>query len=62
MANARLIRQKFFNEPKLAKYTIEERYLIIGLACTADDYGRLWYNTSNIIYNSQYKARKPPKK
>lgn len=48
MANARLIRQNFFNQPKLAKYTIEERYLIIGLACTADDWGRLWYNTSNI--------------
>lgn len=48
MANARIIRQNFFNEPKLAKYTIEERYLIIGLACTADDYGRFWHNTSNI--------------
>lgn len=57
MANSRLIGQKFFNEPKLAKYTIEERYLIIGLACTADDWGRLWYNASNIksIIFSTYK-------
>ena len=57
MAYARLIRQNFFNEPKLAKYSIEERYLIIGLACTADDWGRLWYNSSNIksIIFSTYK-------
>lgn len=57
MANARLIRQNFFNEPKLAKYTIEERYLIIGLACSADDFGRLWNNASNIksIIFSTYK-------
>ncbi len=48
MANARVIRQNFFNEPKLNSYTIEERYLIIGLACTADDYGRLWNDSSNI--------------
>lgn len=48
MANSRLIRENILNEPKLTKYTIEERYLIIGLACAADDYGRLWYDTSNI--------------
>lgn len=48
MANARVIRQNYFNEPKLQKYSIDERYLIIGLACTADDYGRLWKDSMNI--------------
>lgn len=48
MANARIIRQNFFNAPTIANYSIDEKYLIIGLACTADDYGRLWKDASNI--------------
>jgi hypothetical protein len=49
MANARLIRQNFFNDPQLSKYSIDERYLLIGLTCVADDFGRLWFNLQNII-------------
>ncbi len=48
MANARIIRQNFFNAPTIANYSIDEKYLIIGMACTADDYGRLWKYASNI--------------
>ena len=49
MANARLIRQNFFNDPLIAqKYNLKERYLLIGLACAADDFGRFWYNESNL--------------
>ena len=48
MAYARIIRQNFFNTPEIAKYTIDERYFLIGLACASDDYGRFWYEASNI--------------
>ncbi|MFC1785714.1 hypothetical protein ACFL0J_08855 [Candidatus Neomarinimicrobiota bacterium] len=48
MAYARLIRQNFFNEPTLSNYSINEKYLLIGLACTADDFGRLWNEPANI--------------
>lgn len=48
MAYARIIRQNFFNAPTLSKYSIDEKYLLIGLACTADDYGRLWNKPANI--------------
>ena len=49
MAHARIIRQNFFNDPIIAeKYTVDERYLLIGLACVADDFGRFWYNPANI--------------
>lgn len=44
MAYSRMIRQNFFNEPKLSKYTPLQRYLLIGLVCNTDDFGRLWYN------------------
>ena len=49
MAHARIIRQNFFNHPLIAsKYSIEERYFLIGLASVADDFGRFWYNADNI--------------
>ena len=49
MAHARIIRQTFYNDPLIAdRYNIEERYLLIGLACYADDYGKFWNNLSNI--------------
>ena len=49
MAHARLIRQNFYTDPLIAeKYTIEERYFLIGLACHADDFGRFWYNEASI--------------
>ena len=49
MAHARIIRQNFFNHPLIAsKYSIEERYFLIGLASVADDFGRFWYNEDNI--------------
>ena len=49
MAHARIIRQNFFNDPLIAeKYSVDERYLLIGLACVADDFGRFWYNPANI--------------
>tara|TARA_Y100000817_G_scaffold297026_1_gene273034 strand:+ start:32 stop:703 length:672 start_codon:yes stop_codon:yes gene_type:complete len=49
MAHARIIRQNFFNEPIIAeKYSVKERYLLIGLACAADDFGRFWCNAANI--------------
>ena len=49
MASSRCIRQNFFNHPLIAqKYDIDERYLLIGLACASDDFGRFWYNLSNI--------------
>ena len=49
MAHARIIRQNFFNDPIIAeKYSVKERYLLIGLACAADDFGRFWYNAANI--------------
>ena len=49
MAHARLIRQNFYTDPLIAeKYTIKERYFLIGLACHADDFGRFWYNEASI--------------
>ena len=49
MAHDRIIRQNYFNSPIIAdKYSIKQRYLLIGLACAADDFGRFWYNSSNI--------------
>ena len=49
MASSRCIRQNFFNHPLIAqKYDIDERYLLIGLAAASDDFGRFWYNLSNI--------------
>lgn len=49
MAHARIIRQTFYNDPLIAdKYKLDERYLLIGLACVADDYGKFWYSPANI--------------
>ena len=49
MANARVIQKNFFNCPRIVgKYTIKQRFLLIGLACIAEDYGRFWWNTRNI--------------
>ena len=49
MAHSRIIRQTFYNDPLIAsKYKLEERYLLIGLACVADDYGKFWNNSANI--------------
>lgn len=49
MANARVIRRNFFNDPLIAgQYKIEQRYLLLGLACASDDYGRFWWNPSNL--------------
>ena len=49
MAHARIIRQNFYTHPLIAeKYDVGERYLLIGLACHADDFGRFWYNEASI--------------
>ena len=48
MASSRVIRQNFYNNPFIAKYNIDERYLLIGLVCAADDFGRFWSNLSNL--------------
>ena len=49
MAHSRIIRQTFYNDPLIAdKYKLDERYLLIGLACVADDYGKFWYSPANI--------------
>ena len=48
MANARVIRQNFFNNPLISIFDPMERYLLIGLACAADDFGRLWGNCDNL--------------
>ena len=48
MANARIIRQNFFNNPLISIFDPMERYLLIGLACAADDFGRLWGNCDNL--------------
>lgn len=49
MAHARIIRQNFYNHPLIAeKYDLGERYLLIGLACHADDFGRFWYSEASI--------------
>tara|TARA_Y100000590_G_C15659564_1_gene992040 strand:+ start:677 stop:1312 length:636 start_codon:yes stop_codon:yes gene_type:complete len=48
MANARIIRQNFFNNPQISTFDPMERYLLIGLACAADDFGRLWGNCDNL--------------
>ena len=48
MANARIIRQNFFNNPLISIFDPMERYLLIGLACAADDFGRLWGNYDNL--------------
>jgi hypothetical protein len=51
MANARIIRQNFIVSPQISKYEVKERYLLIGLACAADDFGRFWYNESSLKSN-----------
>lgn len=49
MAYSRIIRQTFYNDPIIADtYILDERYLLIGLACVADDYGKFWYSPANI--------------
>ena len=49
MANARMIRSNFFNDPLITdRYEENQRYLLIGLACAADDYGRFWWNGRNL--------------
>ena len=62
MANARVIRRNFFNDPLIAgKFNIEQRYFLIGIACASDDYGRFWWNPSNlksIIYPTDNKQLK----
>ena len=59
MANARVIRRNFFNDPLVAgKYEERQRLLLIGLACASDDYGRFWWNPINlksIIYPTDNK-------
>jgi len=45
MAYARIIRQTFFEDPLLSsKYDVTERFLLIGLVCQADDFGKFWLN------------------
>ena len=62
MANARVIRRNFFNDPLVAgKFNIEQRYFLIGIACASDDYGRFWWNPSNLkstIYPTDNKQLK----
>jgi len=44
-----MIRRNFFNDPIIAgKYDIQQRFLLIGLACASDDYGRFWWNGRNL--------------
>ena len=44
-----MIRRNFFNDPILAgKYNESQRYLLIGLACASDDYGRFWWNGKSL--------------
>ena len=62
MANTRVIRQNFYNDPQIAgNYCIEERYFLIGLACASDDYGRFWWHTINlksVMYPTDNKQKK----
>ena len=48
MANNRLIRKGFFTNPAVSKLTVEERYLLIGLTCIANDWGKFWYQPMHI--------------
>ena len=44
-----MIRSNFFNDPLITeKYEENQRYLLIGLACAADDYGKFWWNSKNL--------------
>ena len=44
-----MIRRNFFNDPLIAgKYDIQQRFLLIGLACSSDDFGRFWWNGGNL--------------
>ena len=61
MANARMIRKNFFEHPHIRKYTIEERYLLIGLTCASDDYGRFQFDhrlLKSMIYPTDNKQAK----
>ena len=52
MANARIIRRNFFSDPLIAaKYDIQQRFLLIGLACASDDFGRFYWNGNNLKAN-----------
>ena len=49
MANARMIRRNFFNDPIMAdRYNESQRYLLIGLACASNDWGKFWWNGKNL--------------
>jgi len=48
MANSRLIKGGFFNHHKIASLSLKERYLLVGLMCTANDWGKFWAATGNI--------------
>ena len=62
MANSRVIRHNFYNNPEIAsRYSIEERYFLIGLVCASNDWGLFWWNSSNIksvIYPTDNKQNK----
>ena len=62
MANSRVIRHNFYNNPEIASmYSIEERYFLIGLVCASNDWGLFWWNSSNIksaIYPTDNKQNK----
>ena len=62
MANSRVIRQNFFNNPEIADdYAPEQRYFLIGLVCAADDYGRFWWNAAHlksVIFPTDSKQKK----
>ena len=49
--------QNFIKDPIIAgEFDIKERYFLIGLACIADDFGRIWYNekaiSSSVFHDS----------
>jgi len=48
MSNSRLINKGYFNHPKIASLSLEERYLLVGLMCTANDWGKFWSAAGNI--------------
>ncbi len=49
MIYSRIVRGSFFESPEIITlFTIEERYLIIGMICLADDFGKFWLESRSI--------------
>ena len=44
-----MIRRNFFNDPIIAgQYNECQRFLLIGLACASNDWGKFWWNSKNL--------------